>query len=64
MERSNWDRAVTVQQAKPLAIPTMRGCDRCNRAAELIDVTPSGTALYLCPERHEMSVDVSRLLAR
>ena len=64
MDRSNWERAAlpNSDQLKPLAIPTKRGCQRCNRAAELLDVSSSGTALYLCPERHETLVDVSKAM--
>ena len=40
--------------------PQKRGCVRCDRVAELIEVTPNGTAVYLCPERHHMLVDVSK----
>ena len=40
----------------------MRGCVKCARAAELIEVTPNGTAVYLCPERHHTLVDVSKAM--
>jgi hypothetical protein len=45
-----------------LHAPNKRGCVRCDRAAELIEVTPDGTAVYLCPERHHMLVDVSKAM--
>ncbi len=42
--------------------PNKRGCVKCARAAELIEMTPNGTAVYLCPERHHMLVDVSKAM--
>ncbi len=62
MHISNWNRApAKADEARTSAIPTKRSCGRCHRVAELIDVTANGTALYLCPERHENLVDVSNL---
>lgn len=50
------------EERQPVSIPTRQGCGRCNRAAELIDLSPAGTALYVCPERHQTFADVSKML--
>lgn len=61
MDGSHWPRLpVHDQEGNPVHVPTKRGCIRCDRAAELIEVTTGGTAVYLCPERHPMLVDVAK----
>jgi hypothetical protein len=60
MDKSNWFRALErFDEPKPISIPTKRGCERCRRVAELVDLSPEGAALYLCSERHQTIIDVS-----